>query len=82
MPINPLGYTCIKKLQRDNLWHAYNEPINFYSVDIVLRLSSHSVPNESSCRLRSEHRNQYVLNEIVSDARETYMCVLGGAKII
>ena len=33
MPINPLGYSCIKKLQRDNLWHAYNEPINFYSVD-------------------------------------------------
>ena len=32
MPINPLGYSCIKKLQRDNLWHAYNEPINFYSV--------------------------------------------------
>ena len=31
MPINPLGYSCIKKLQRDNLWHAYNEPINFYS---------------------------------------------------
>ena len=33
MPINPLGYSCIKKLQRDNLWHAYNEPINFYSAD-------------------------------------------------
>ena len=32
MPINPLGYSCIKKLQRDNLWHAYNEPINIYSV--------------------------------------------------
>ena len=32
MPINPLGYSCIKKLQRDNLWHAYNELINFYSV--------------------------------------------------
>ena len=32
MPINPLGYSCIKKLQRNNLWHAYNEPINFYSV--------------------------------------------------
>ena len=32
MPINPLGYSCIKKLQRDNLWHAYNEPMNFYSV--------------------------------------------------
>ena len=32
MPINSLGYSCIKKLQRDNLWHAYNEPINFYSV--------------------------------------------------
>ena len=31
VPINPLGYSCIKKLQRDNLWHAYNEPINFYS---------------------------------------------------
>ena len=29
MLINPLGYSCIKKLQRDNLWH---EPINFYSV--------------------------------------------------
>ena len=32
MPINPLGYSCIKKLQKDNLWHAYNEPIHFYSV--------------------------------------------------
>ena len=31
MPINPLGYSCIKELQRDNLWHAYNMPINFYS---------------------------------------------------
>ena len=38
MPINPLGYSCIKKLQRDNLWHAYNEPINFYSVSDVKRL--------------------------------------------
>ena len=34
-PINPLGYSCIKKLQRDNLWHAYNEPINFYSVVLI-----------------------------------------------
>jgi hypothetical protein len=32
MPINPLGYSCIKKLQMDNLLHAYNEPINIYSV--------------------------------------------------
>ena len=32
MPINPLGYSCVKKLQRDNLLHAYNEPINIYSV--------------------------------------------------
>ena len=31
MPINPLGYSCIKKIQRDNLLHAYNEPINIYS---------------------------------------------------
>ena len=31
MPINPLGYPCIKILQRDNLLHAYNEPINIYS---------------------------------------------------
>ena len=31
VPINPLGYSCIKKLQRDNLLHAYNEPINIYS---------------------------------------------------
>ena len=31
MPINPLGHSCIKKLQRDNLLHAYNEPINVYS---------------------------------------------------
>ena len=36
MPINPLGYSCIKKLQRDNLWHAYNEPINFYSANPIL----------------------------------------------
>ena len=35
MPINSLGYSCIKKLQRDNLWPAYNEPINFYSVLLV-----------------------------------------------
>ena len=34
MPINSLGYSCIKKLKRDNLWHAYNEPINFYSVHL------------------------------------------------
>ena len=34
-PINPLGYSCIKKLQRDKLWHAYNEPINFYSVQAL-----------------------------------------------
>ena len=34
MPINSLGYSCIKKLQRDNLWHAYNEPINFYSASL------------------------------------------------
>ena len=32
MPKNPLGYSCIKKLQKDNLLHAYNEPINIYSV--------------------------------------------------
>ena len=31
LPINSLGYPRIKKLQRDNLWHAYNMPINFYS---------------------------------------------------
>ena len=31
MPINSLGYSCIKKLQRDNLLHAYNEPKNIYS---------------------------------------------------
>ena len=36
VPINPLGYSCIKKLQRDNLWHAYNEPINIYSVAKLL----------------------------------------------
>ena len=34
MPINPIGYSCIKKSQRDNLLHAYNEPINFYSAYI------------------------------------------------
>ena len=38
MPINPLGYSCIKKLQRDNLWHAYNEPINFYSVALYINV--------------------------------------------
>ena len=32
LPINSLGYPRIKKLRRDNLWHAYNMPINFYSV--------------------------------------------------
>ena len=32
MPINLLDYSCIKKLQRDNLLHAYNEPMNIYSV--------------------------------------------------
>ena len=36
MPINSLGYSCEKKLQRDNLWHTYNEPINIYSVIIDL----------------------------------------------
>ena len=43
MPINHLGYSCIKKLQRDNLWHAYNEPINFYSAlsNIFSSLSWH-----------------------------------------
>ena len=34
MPINPLGYSCMKKLQRDNLLHAYNEPINIYSATL------------------------------------------------
>ena len=38
MPINSLGYSCIKKLQRDNLWHAYNEPINFYSVPSTINI--------------------------------------------
>ena len=33
MPINSLGYPCIKKLQRDNLWHAYNMPINIIQCD-------------------------------------------------
>ena len=42
VPINPLGYSCIKKLQRDNLWHAYNEPINIYSV-VSKTLQSESV---------------------------------------
>ena len=28
MPINSLGYPYIKKLQRDNLLHAYNMPID------------------------------------------------------
>ena len=42
MPINSLGYSCIKKLQRDNLWHAYNEPINFYSAAFT-----HSLLQES-----------------------------------
>ena len=28
MPINSLGYPCIKELQRDNLLYAYNMPIN------------------------------------------------------
>ena len=37
MPINSLGYSCIKKLQRDNLLHAYNEPINLYSEGINQR---------------------------------------------
>ena len=32
LPINSIGYPRIKKLQRDNLWHAYNEPMNIYSV--------------------------------------------------
>ena len=32
MPISPLGYSRIKELQRDNLLHAYNEPIILYSV--------------------------------------------------
>ena len=31
MPTNPLGYSCIEKLQRDNLLHAYDEPMNIYS---------------------------------------------------
>ena len=35
LPINSIGYPRIKKLQRDNLWHAYNEPINIYSVCLV-----------------------------------------------
>ena len=50
MPINPLGYSCIKKLQRDNLWHAYNEPINFYSVSNKFRTTyvgyRYSCPDE------------------------------------
>ena len=26
-----LGLFLYKKIQRENLWHAYNEPINIYS---------------------------------------------------
>ena len=39
MLINHLGYSCMKKIQRDNLLHAYNEPINIYSVPINRLLS-------------------------------------------
>ena len=41
MPINPLGYSCIKKLQRDNLLYAYNEPMNIYSVGGLLSRGHH-----------------------------------------
>ena len=50
MPINPLSYSCIKKLQRDNLWHAYNEPINFYSV-IIHDMDPNSYLNNSRKKL-------------------------------
>ena len=36
MPINALGYPCIKKLQRDNLLHAYNMPINIIQCVIII----------------------------------------------
>ena len=35
LPINSFGDPHIKRLQRDNLWHAYNEPIHFYSVEYI-----------------------------------------------
>ena len=37
LPINSIGYPRIKKLQRDNLLHAYNEPINIYSAVSSMR---------------------------------------------
>ena len=43
VPINSLGYSCIKKLQRDNLWHAYNEAINFYSADFSIKYSTRAI---------------------------------------
>ena len=49
-PINPLGYSCIKKLQRDNLWHAYNEPINIYSVSHNILEHLNSLGNSNIIR--------------------------------
>ena len=42
MAINPLGYSCIKKLQKHNLLHAYNEPINIYSTYALNQLKNYS----------------------------------------
>ena len=44
MPINPLGYSCIKELQRDNLLHAYNEPINIYSAAPKVIMGKNHIP--------------------------------------
>ena len=48
MPINPIGYSCIKKLQRDNLLHAYNEPINIYS---AIEVQTRSAPQNDRLNL-------------------------------
>ena len=49
MPINPLCYWSIKKLQRDNLLHAYNEPINIYSEASIIWYGLPTLNSDMPC---------------------------------
>ena len=49
VPINPLGYSCIKKLQRDKLLHAYNEPINIYSEASIIWYGLPTLNSDMPC---------------------------------
>ena len=60
LPINSLGYPRKKKLQRDNLWHAYNEPINFYSVNLKMLLLIRTYSSQRSGLLMPKFMYIYI----------------------